>query len=233
MPRQIIALGGGGFSMEPDNPALDRYILSQARRPHPAVCFIPTASGDAESYIFHFLDSFIKLDCQPSYLSLFKPPTADLESYLLEKDILYVGGGNTRNALALWQEWGLDVLLRKAYQAGVILSGISAGANCWFEECLTDSFHGEIRVWPCLGILSGSFSPHYDGEASRRPAFHRYLSEGKIKPGLAADDSAAVHFVDEQFNQAVSSKPTARVYRLSLADGQVLEEPIIPRHLTV
>ena len=108
-------MGGGGFSMEPDNLALDRYILEQSNKPAPSVCFLPTASGDADGYIVNFYSAFAKLECKPSHLSLFRLPTADLESFILEQDIIYVGGGNTRSMLALWDEWGLDKILHKEF----------------------------------------------------------------------------------------------------------------------
>lgn len=221
--RQIIALGGGGFSMEPDNLALDQYILNQANTHHPKVCFVPTASADAESYILRFYEAFTQLDCQPSYLSLFKLPTADLESFILEKNVIYVSGGNTRSMLAVWREWNLDQILRKAYEGGIVLAGISAGANCWFEQCTTDSVPGKLSVLNCLGLLPGSFSPHYDGEPERRPAFHQFIKEGMILPGFAADNSAAIHFVDEQPLHAVCSQPTASAYRVKLVDEQLVE----------
>ena len=212
----IIAMGGGGFSMEPDNPALDRYVLSvaQARGPRPKVCFLPTATDNVDSYLLKFYLAFSRLDCQPSHLSLFSLPSAELESFVLDKDLLYVGGGNTRSLLALWREWELDRILRKAYQAGVVLAGISAGANCWFEQCTTDSVPGQLRVLGCLGLLPGSFTPHYDGEPQRRPGLHRLLIAGDILPGFAADDSAAIHFVDGQVFRAVRSRPTAKAYRV-------------------
>ena len=224
--RQIIALGGGGFSMEPDNLALDRYILEQAHKPNPKICFLPTASGDSESYTLNFYKAFTALPCQPSFLSLFKLPTADLEGFILEKDIIYVGGGNTRSMLALWREWGLDQLLFKAYQAGSILAGISAGANCWFEDCSTDSSPGKLQALTCLGFLSGSFCPHYDGEAERRATFHELIQTGALREGLAADNSAAAHFVDEQLIRAVSSRLEARVYRVYKVNGEVQEEAL-------
>jgi dipeptidase E len=224
--RQIIAMGGGGFSMEPDNLALDRYILQQARKPRPNVCFLPTASGDADLYRLNFYLAFSKLDCRPSDLSLFRLPTADLESFVLDKDVMYVGGGNTRSMLALWREWGLDAILRKAYEAGVVMAGISAGGNCWFEQCTTDSVPGDLRMLPCLGFLPGSFSPHYDGEEKRRPTLHHLLKEGRILPGYAADNSAAVHFVDGQLFRAVCSQPTAKVYRVEYTGDQVVETPL-------
>ena len=154
--------------MEPDNLALDRYALAQVDKTHPKVCFIPTASGESQEYILNFYKAFVALDCEPSYLSLFRLPTADLEGYLLEKDLIYVGGGNTRSMLALWQEWEIDLILRKAHTAGILLAGVSAGANCWFQECSTDSVPGELRMLRCLGLVPGSFCPHYDGEAQRR-----------------------------------------------------------------
>jgi dipeptidase E len=204
---QIIAMGGGGFSMEPDNPALDRYVLEQCGKPRPKVCFLPTASGDAEGYCLRFYTSFASLDCQPSNLSLFKPPTADLTSFLLEKDVVYVGGGNTRSMLALWREWGLDAILRQAWQNGVVLAGLSAGAICWFEQGVTDSIPGELGPLACLGFLPGSCCPHYDGEPGRRPAYHRLVSEGRIAAGYGVDDGAALHFVGGRLHAVVSSRP--------------------------
>src|SRR5258706_6933554 len=171
MPN-IVALGGGGFSMEPDNPALDRYVLSvaQARAARPRVCFLPTATDNIDSYLLKFYKAFGKFDCLPTHLSLFNLPSADLEGFVLAQDLIYVGGGNTRSLLALWREWGLDEIFKQAYAAGVVLAGISAGANCWFEQSTTDSVPGELAVLACLGLLPGSFSPHYDGEALRRPS---------------------------------------------------------------
>ena len=228
--HQIIALGGG-FSIEPDNLALDRYILEQTQKPNPKVCFLPTASGDADAYILNFYKAFTTLHCRPSFLSLFKLPTADLEGFLLEKDVLYVGGGNTRSMLALWREWGLDKMLFKAYQAGVILTGISAGANCWFEDCSTDSVPGELQVLSCLGYLSGSFCPHYDSEPERRPSYQEMIRQGLLRGGLAADDGAAAHFVDERLIRVVSSRPESRVYRVFRFNGEVHEEPLDARYL--
>ena len=224
--RQIIAMGGGGFSMEPDNLALDRYILHQVQAERPAVCFLPTASGDADGYILNFYKAFSTLDCRPGFLSLFRLPTADLEGYLLEQDVIYVGGGNTRSMLALWREWGIDAILRRAYEAGVLLAGLSAGANCWFEQCSTDSVPGALGVLPGLGFLQGGFCPHYDGEAERRPSLHRMVAEGQIGPTYAADNSAAVHFVDEKLLAPVSSLLDARVYHVRNVAGKVLEEPL-------
>ena len=139
MDTQILAMGGGGFAMEPKNLKLDRYLLSLSKKKNPKVCFIGTASGDAEGYIQKFYKSFSNLACEPGHLSLFKPPPGSLRDFVLNQDILYVGGGNTRNLLVLWKEWGLDKILKEARLKGIILSGVSAGSICWFEEGLTDS----------------------------------------------------------------------------------------------
>ncbi|HTE19027.1 MAG TPA: peptidase E [Armatimonadota bacterium] len=229
--RQIIAMGGGGFSMEPDNLALDEYVLRQSGKPAPRVCFLPTASGDAESYSLKFYAAMTKLDCRPSHLSLFKPPTADLESFLLEKDVVYVGGGNTKSMLALWREWGLDGILRRAWEQGVVLAGVSAGAICWFEAGVTDSVPGELRPLACLGFLPGSCCPHYDGEAERRPSYRRLVAAGQIGTGYAADDGAALHFVDGALHAVVSSRPDARAYRVEQAGSEAAEQPLEPRLL--
>jgi dipeptidase E len=224
MLRQIIAMGGGGFSMEPENPLLDLYILKQSKIRTPKVCFVPTASGDAENYVSRFNNAFENHDCIPSHLSLFRPPTRDLEDYVLDKDIIYVGGGNTKNLLALWKEWGLDTILRKAWQDGKIMAGVSAGSICWFEEGVTDSFGSELQPLKTLGFLNGSNCPHYDGEEERRPAYHEFIGSGRITAGYAADDGAALHYIDEQLFKAVSSRPEAKAYHVWESGGKVQEE---------
>ncbi|MBD8038449.1 peptidase E [Solibacillus sp. A46] len=220
--RQIIALGGGGFSMEPDNPMLDLYILKQAKKANPQICFVPTASGDSDNYISRYYNFFNQLDCEPSHLSLFAPPTRDLESFILEKDIIYVGGGNTKNLLALWKEWGLDNILRKAWDQGVILAGVSAGSICWFEEGVTDSFGDGLEPINCLGLIQGSNCPHYDGEVERRSAFHKLVESKKIQSGIAADDGVAIHYTEQGIIKIVSSRPNAKAYSVSF-DNKVIE----------
>lgn len=220
--RQIIVLGGGGFSMEPDNPLLDLYILKQAKNTKPKICFIPTASGDSDNYITRFYDFFNEQNCEPSHLSLFKPPTRDLESFILEKDIIYVGGGNTKNLLALWKEWGLDVVLRKAWDQGVILAGLSAGSICWFEEGVTDSYGDDLELIKCLGFLEGSNCPHYDGETERRPAYHDLIKLAIIQSGIATDDGVAIHYKEQEISKIVSSRRDAKAYSVSF-ENEIIE----------
>ncbi len=200
--RQIIALGGSGFSME-DSPLLDQYILGQTAKPNPKVCFVGTASGDAEDYIGRFYTAFSALDCRPTHLSLFKLPTRDLQSFVLEQDVIYVGGGNTRSLLALWREWSLDVYLRQAWEQGIVLAGLSAGAVCWFEQGLSDFFPGELNTLNCLGFLKGSHIPHYDGESNRRPTYHHFIAKGKISEGIAAADKYKLKLIIEGGDDAI------------------------------
>jgi dipeptidase E len=228
--RQIIALGGGGFSMEPENTLLDSYILKQSGKDNPKICFIPTASGDSEDYIQRFYQFFNNQNCSPSHLSLFRPPTRDLESFILEKDIIYVGGGNTKNLLALWKDWGLDTILRKAWDQGILLVGISAGSICWFEEGVTDSYGEGLEPLNCLGFLKGSNCPHYDGEADRRPAYHNLIGDKKIQAGIAADDGVAIHYIEQEINKIVSSRPTSKAYRVSYVH-EVIETELHTEYL--
>ncbi len=217
--------------MEPENPLLDRYILGLSKKKTPQVCFVPTASGDSDRYIVRFYSAFVQLPCTPSHLSLFSPPTADLRSFVLDQDIIYVGGGNSKNLIALWKEWGLDDILREAWESGVILSGLSAGSICWFEEGVTDSIPNHLTRLQCLGFLKGSNCPHYDGESQRRPSYHRLLSAGLISEGYAADDGVGLHFIEDKLEKIVSSRPHAKAYRLERIDETVNETPLDPTYL--
>lgn len=228
--RQLIVLGGGGFLMEKSR-ALDRYFLAATGRATPRICFVGTASGDAESARYKFYEAMAGLDCRATHLSLVQPPTADLASFVMEQDAIFVGGGNTRSLLALWREWQLDVALRAAYERGVVMGGISAGMICWFECGITDSVPGALSPLPGLGWLPGTACPHYDGEVERRPTFHRLLADGRIPPGHAADDGAALHFVDESLAHVVTSRADARAYRLTRDGDRVVETPLAHRLL--
>lgn len=223
-PPQIVAMGGGGFSMEPENLLLDRFVLALSEVPKPKVCFMGTASGDAQSYADRFYAAFHRLECVPADLSLFKPPSGDLRSFVLEQDVIYVGGGNTRNLLVLWREWGLDNILREAWLSGVVMAGISAGSICWFKQGLSDSvIPGGLAALNCLGFLAGSNCPHYDGEPERRPAYHQLVGEGRLKAGYAADDGAALHFVGRKLKGVVSSRENARAYSVRVVAAGVEE----------
>ncbi len=224
--QQIITMGGGGFSMEPENPVLDRYVIAQARAERPKVCFLAQASGESLDYILRFYRAFLDLGCTPSHLSLFSPHTAEIEAFLMGQDVIYVGGGNTKSMLALWREWGLDQMLRRAAEAGTVLAGISAGAICWFEHPFSDSIHGRLVGLNGLGYLKGSCSPHYDGEAERRPTYERLIAAGELPAGVAFDDGAAGHYLDGKLTHVISSRPNAKGYRVE-REGDHARETVL------
>lgn len=221
--RQIIAMGGGGFSVEEDNHAMDRYIINRARCKSPSVCFMPP-SGEADRYVVRFLHAFSTLECRPCHLSLFRPPTADLESFVLEKDVIYVGGGNTRSMLAVWREWQFDQILRRAWEEGVLLAGLSAGAMCWFHQGLTDSVPGKLLPLDRIGFLSGSCCPWYDGNADRRSTYHRLIAEATMDDGYGIDCGAALHFTGDVPPLVLASRPGPRAYAVSRNDSGIIEQ---------
>lgn len=224
----IVAMGGGGFSLEPGNPLIDDFLVSLASSRRPRVCFVPTASGDSEGYIERFRAAFPDERAETTVLSLFRRDVADLRSLVLTQDVLYVGGGNTANLLAVWRLHGLDLVLREALDAGVVLAGVSAGMNCWFEASVTDSFAPSLNpLNDGLGFLEGSACPHYDGEEDRRPAYLSFVATGTLPAGFAVEDGCALVFRDGELSEAVASRPQARAFLVS-ADGaaKVREEPI-------
>lgn len=223
--KQIIPIGGGGFYRDSENLELEKYVLRQSGAANPRVCFIPTASGEPDHYVASFYAAFLKLGCQPSVLTFFKR-TPDLRSFLLNQDVIYVGGGNTKSLLALWRDWGVVEILREAWESGIVLTGVSAGAICWFEQGLTDSFAGGLRPLDGLGLLPGSCCPHFDGEVQRRPSYHKLLSSGEIAAGVAIEDWCGVHFIDGAIHKVIASKRGAHAYSLRLAHGSVQEVPL-------
>ncbi len=223
---QIVALGGGGFSMEHDGALLDDYILSLVGPGRPRVCFLPTASGDADHYIVRFYRRFAA-SCDASHVSLFRRDQGtggvedDLASHLLSQQLIYVGGGNVVSMLGAWRAHGLDAVLREAWRRGIVLCGPSAGSLCWFSEALS-AFHGAPRPVQGLGLLPFSNCVHYDAEPARRAEYHRAVSDG-MRGGYAADDGVALHFRGTRLLRAVSSCPQAGAYRVSGSGGRIRE----------
>jgi peptidase E len=228
---QIIAMGGGGFSMEPENTLLDDYILSQARSSKPRICFLGTASGDAASYVEKFYAAFSQQRCEPTHLVLFNTPPSDIEALVARQHVFYVGGGSTRNLLLLWREWRLDKMLKRAWQRGAVMCGLSAGSLCWFESGVSDSLGPTLQPIVALGWLRGSHCPHYDGEAARRPAYHSMVQHKRLPAGYAADDGAALHFVGRRLHRIVSSRPASKAYRVSLSGREVVEHQLPTEYL--
>jgi dipeptidase E len=235
--RTIVAMGGGGFQMEPDDPRLDDHVLDLARersgRDTPRVCLIPTATKDDPATVETFLYLFAPPRAQPSILSLFERTEEDLAGLIGRQDAVYVTGGSTANLLALWRLHGLDHVLRRAWNAGVVLAGMSAGAICWFESSTTDSFGPSLRpLHGGLGILDGAFIPHYHGEAQRRPLTLRLIGDGTLPPGYAVDDGAALVFEDRALVEAVASDGAAGAWRVEPdGEGGAIETALDVRRL--
>jgi len=211
----ILAMGGGGFTAGPDDPALDELVLQLADTPRPRICLLPTAGGDSEHQIRRFAETYGNRLCEPSHISLFRlgRQPVPLRDHLLSQDVIYVGGGSMVNLIAVWRAQGLDAILREAWQAGVVLAGLSAGSMCWFEWGVTTS-SGRPAPAPGLGFLRGSNSVHHDSEPSRRPVYLGAVRAGEIPPGYAVDDGAALVFRGRRLDEVVSARPGARAYEV-------------------
>jgi dipeptidase E len=229
--RRIVPMGGGGFSMEPRNHRLDRWLLTLTRRRRPRVLFVPTASGDSARYIQRFHRAFSEHRCEAAHLGLFDRTAADVRETILSSDLIYVGGGNTANLLAIWRVHGVDEALRAAWQQGVVLCGVSAGAICWFEGGATDSFGPALQpLFGGLGLLTGSFCPHYN-DGARRPAYEQLVARRELQPGYAADDGAAILFEDTAIADVVRSRRGAAAYRVTARMARAVEETLRARLL--
>jgi peptidase E len=193
----------GGYS-----PRFDDLVLELGG---PRVCFVPTPSGDAPP--IRFYESFAHR-AEATHVSFNPWPRADLREHVLSRDAVYVSGGNTANALAIWRVHGFDAILREAWERGILLCGWSAGMICWFEASVTDSFGPQLEgMRDGLGFLPGSGCPHYDGEELRRPVYTRLVAEG-FPPGHAADDAAALSFVGTELQEVVAAAEGAQAYRV-------------------
>ena len=215
--------------MERDSSLLDDYVLSLTDAERPRVCFLPTASGDADHYVVRFYRRF-SASCDASHVSLFRRDQGaggvedDLATHLLAQDLIYVGGGNVVSMLGAWRAHGLDDVLRKAWRKGIVLCGPSAGSLCWFDEALS-AFHGAPRSVRGLGMLPYSNCVHYDAEPTRRAEYHRFVGDG-MRQGYAAEDGVALHFRRTRLKRAVSSRPDGCAYRVEHSGDGVVETPL-------
>lgn len=224
--RQIIAIGGGGFGGADKSFMLERYLLQQihktAKNGPPRVCFLPQASAESPEYITRFYETFCSLGALPSWISLFGRVEDSWKAKLLAQDLIYVGGGNTRSMLTLWREWGMDKLLVEAYNRGIVLAGVSAGAICWFEQGITDS------VWPLgvltgLSILPGSCCPHYDSEPERKPMYLSKVNNNETLPGIALQDNTAAHFIDGKLHCIITNVANKKAFHISNVGEELIE----------
>jgi dipeptidase E len=227
----IFAMGGGGFLSEPADAALERYILGLTRAAEPRICFLPTASGDAQGEVVRFQAAFDPLPCRPTALELFHLHGRDLDlrALLLAQHIVYVGGGSMRNMLAIWREHDLHRILPEAWRRGVVLCGLSAGSMCWFRHGITKS-GGPPELVPGLGLLPASNSVHWSSEPDRRDAYVDAVGNG-LEPGWAVDDGAGLRFAGTELVEAVSARREARAYRVGRRNGGVAVAPVPTRYL--
>ena len=194
--RNIVAIGGGGFGRSLGDLKIEKYITSLVKKDNPKICFIPTASGDNDLYKLNFYRAFSKLNCITSHLDFFSR-TEDLGKKILSQDIIYVGGGNTKSMLAVWKEWKLDDILKIAYDKGIVMSGVSAGAICWFERGITDSFSDKLDIIGCLGIVKGVACPHFDEEKEREPYVLEIINSKRIKSCICIEGNCALHIKND------------------------------------
>lgn len=211
--------------MEPENGLLDKYILNLVPKAKPKICFLGTASNDGKEYREMFYNFFKKQQCVPTHLSFLDPPK-NLEKFILEQDIIHVGGGNTKMIMETWKKFGADKIMKKAWNEGVILTGMSAGAICWFEDGITNPSPGVLTRLPCLGLLKGSFCPHFDERADLRNSYHKLILNGIIKEGFGVEDGAAVHFVGTVPVKVITSIPSAKAYRIKKYRNRISEVPM-------
>ncbi|MDA7856555.1 peptidase E [Gammaproteobacteria bacterium] len=223
--KQIISIGGGGFGRSLGELRIEKYIINQCKSNKPKICFIPTATGDDSGYINNFYRAFNSLDCIPSDISFFKR-TINLREHILNQDIIFVGGGNTKSMLAVWREWGLDIILKEAYNKGIIMSGVSAGAICWFDKGITDSWSHDLTIMDCLGFVNGTCCPHYDEEPNRRPFVKKELVNKNIDSCISIEGFNALHLIDDKPEYSVSFKNDNNSYNVILQNESVIEDQI-------
>lgn len=225
MSGHILAIGGGAL-LDPASK-LEELLLEVGGVARPRVCFLPTAAADDEQQIERFYDAFRGRACRPSHVTLFGSPESPAER-VAEQDVIYVNGGNTANMLGIWRVHRVDLAVREAWARGATLGGWSAGANCWFEDSVTDSYGPELRpLGNGLGLVHGSFCPHYDSEPERRPVYTQLVRDGVLPLGFAADDDAALVFEGTKLSEVVSQREGARAWCVTGAGDQPLEARLL------
>ena len=216
----MLAVGGGMLMPRDAVPLQVKYAIELTGQARPRLCVLNTAVGDDPNAYLRFYDRLAETPARVRHLALFPMPNVtDPEDLLMSQDVIFVGGGSVANMVAVWRVHGIDEILRKAWHAGIVLAGSSAGGICWFEGGTTDSFGVRLRPFTDgLGMLAGSFCPHYNSEPERRPLYRRLVADGSLPDGVACDDGAGAHYVDETLAELVADRPEANAYRVA-ADG--------------
>ena len=229
--QRILAIGGVQLTPGSVDWPLHQFLLDLTGLERPRICMLATASGESASSLANYYATFARR-AEPTHLDLFGRTVPDIEGFLLDQDVIYVGGGNTANMLAIWRIHGVDKALKAAWEAGVVLAGWSAGAICWFEGGLTDSFGPDLgALRDGLKFLAGSFCPHYDAESLRRPRYEELVGSGALQDGFASDDGVGLLFEGRDFAEAVASLPGQHAYRVERRRGNAVEETQIRARL--
>jgi peptidase E len=221
-----ILISGGNFGT-----TFIKYMAELTGQTRPKLLYLPTAAADSQSAILGWYRSCAPLNVQPLVQESFIESTRQTRGWdevLLSVDGIVASGGNTLNQQAIWRAQGIDVVLRQAWDRGIVLGGASAGSLCWFEEGTTDSRPRELSIVQCLGFLQGSHSPHYDAEPGRRPLYQKLILSGELKPGYACDNNAGIYFEDTSVKRVVATNPTSKVYYVSVVDGKIVEKVMEP-----
>jgi peptidase E len=228
--RHVLAIGG--FAPRPPGSRelapLIRHALDLSGAASPRVCVLNTAMGDEPGAFVRMYERLALCGARPSHLQLFPMPNvADPADLLLSQDVIFVGGGSVANMMAVWRVHALDLVMRQAWEEGIVLAGVSAGAICWFTGGTTDSFGIELQPFTAgLGLLPGSYCPHYSDEPARRPLYQALVADGVLEPGIACDDGAAAHFSGEEL-AIVAERPDATGHLVRPdGSGGSTEEPL-------
>ncbi|HEX6048279.1 MAG TPA: peptidase E [Gemmatimonadaceae bacterium] len=225
-----ILIAGGGF-----NTAFIRYMAQLTGKPRPKLLYLPTASADSPGGIISWFRNCAPLNVEAQVQESFIASTRQSRGWdevLLSVDGIVCSGGNTLNQQAIWKAQGIDVVLREAWDRGIVLGGASAGSLCWFEEGTTDSRPKELTIVKCLGFLKGSHSPHYDAEPGRRPLYQKLIASGEMKPGYACDNDAGIYFEDNEVKRVVHTRAAAKCYYVSVVGGKIDERVMEPEMIS-
>ena len=223
--KNIVAIGGGGFGRSLGSLEIEKYIISLIKKRRPKICFIPTASGDSSLYKLNFYRAFSQLDCITSHIDFFSR-TENLEDKVLTQDIIYVGGGNTKSMLAVWKEWNLHNILKNAYEKGIVMSGVSAGAICWFEKGITDSFAEELTILDCLGIINEVACPHFDEEKEREPYVNDVINKKIIESCICIEGNCALHIKNDFEYSSIDFGNGKKCFRVTKDNNNLIKEII-------
>jgi len=208
-----------------------KYAAGLTKKENPKVCFLPTASADSQNYVNYWYELCEGLVLDPQVMGVWVNSSTHDQSFeeiLMSMDAIIVGGGNTLNMMALWKAQGIDIVLRKAYDKGIVIAGGSAGSLCWFNGGSTDSRPKALSIVEGLGFLDFSHCPHYHSEASRKPLYHQNILEKKLSSGYACDDLSGILFINGKVEKSISLDHDSFSYYVYEQNGKVFEDRLVP-----